>query len=205
MCIRDRGKEIGFPNYFGSQRFGFDRSNLSNAMTWLETGKRPRQRFLEGMYLSAMRSYIFNASLAERVVNQTWDQLQQGELAQFDWSKSVFTVEDIEDDRCAEGQVHPALALFDGNHQLPQSLESLSQQSWFDKFRKKRFSPEYRALRIVPKSLTWERLNEQDLKISFSLPKGSYATSLLKEVCILREPERHQGSNSQENKERKSL
>ncbi|GAA3940503.1 tRNA pseudouridine(13) synthase TruD [Litoribacillus peritrichatus] len=194
-------KEQGFPNYFGHQRFGFDRSNLTNAMEWLITGKRPRQRFLEGMYLSALRSYIFNMSLAERVAQGNWNQLCAGDFAQFDWSKSGFVVENTDDDRCCHGEIHPAIALFDGNHQLPDSLAELADQSWFDKFRKKRFSPENRSLRIIPKGLSWTLPEEGVLQVSFSLPTGSYATSLLKEVCELQEPER---KNTQYSPERHS-
>jgi tRNA pseudouridine13 synthase len=186
----ERVQEKGFPNYFGHQRFGFDRGNLTGAQNWLESGKRPRQRFLEGMYLSALRSYIFNITLSERISLGTWDTLVEDEIAQFDWSKSGFVVEDVTDSRCASGEVHPAVNLFDGNHKLPDSLLELSEQAWFSKLRNKRFSPEQRALRVIPRALSWDRINDTDIEVRFELPRGSYATSLLKEVSVLIEPDR---------------
>lgn len=186
----ERIKADGFPNYFGSQRFGFDRGNLEQAQAWLTSGKRPRQRFLEGMYLSAVRSYIFNVILAERIQAQRWNQLTEGEIGQFDWSKSGFVVEDTQDARCVAGEIHPAINLFVEKSELPESLSALDDEAWFDRFRKKRFSPEQRALRVIPRNFSWTLLASNDIEITFELPKGSYASSCLKEVCTLIEPQR---------------
>lgn len=183
-------KQQGFPNYFGHQRFGFHRGNLEKAQDWLTTGKRPRQRFLEGMYLSALRSYIFNITLSERIQSQCWNHLTEGEIGQFDWSKSGFVVEDVEDARCASGEVHPAINLFDDRAKLPESISELESESWFGQFKKKRFSPEQRALRVIPRNMNWHVLEGPDIEITFDLPRGSYATSCLKEVCNLVEPNR---------------
>jgi tRNA pseudouridine13 synthase len=186
----ERVKQQGFPNYFGHQRFGFDRGNLEQAQQWLSTGKRPRQRFLEGMYLSAVRSYLFNVCLSERVVSQSWDQLSKGEIGQFDWSKSGFVVENEQDERLATGEVHPAINLFDEKAALPEALASWDDESWFQQFRRKRFSPEQRALRVIPRNFSRHVVNEKDVELTFELPKGSYATSCLKEICTLVEPSR---------------
>jgi len=190
-----RVKAQGFPNYFGHQRFGFDRGNLEKAQEWLITGKRPRQRFLEGMYLSALRSYIFNIALSGRVESQRWNVLTDGEIAQDDWSKSGVVVKDENkqnlDQQCLEGDVNPAINLFDGRQILPEPLAALAEQDWFEKFKKNRFSPEQRALRIMPRDVSWHQIEDtKDIDLTFELPTGSYATSLLKEVCILNEPER---------------
>lgn len=186
----ERVKTDGFPNYFGSQRFGFDRGNLDQAQEWLTSGKRPRQRFLEGMYLSAMRSYIFNVTLSERIQAGRWNQLTQGEIGQFDWSKSGFVVEDEQDPRCTEGEIHPAINLFDNRSVLPEPLAELEGERWFEQFKKKRFSPEQRALRVIPRNFSWQTLDAESVELTFELPKGSYATSCLKEVCELIEPNR---------------
>ena len=41
-----------------------------------------------------------------------------------------------------------------------------------------------RPLRFVPAGLTWKSLEGRDLELSFSLGKGAYATSLLRELCV---------------------
>ncbi len=48
-------KAQGVPNYFGEQRFGRDGGNLLAAQTMFE-GKRIKDRFLRGLYLSSARS-----------------------------------------------------------------------------------------------------------------------------------------------------
>lgn len=182
-------KDEGFPNYFGHQRFGFDRGNLAAAQAWLESGKRPRQRFLEGMYLSALRSYLFNVALSERVLDGDWNSLKAGDWAQFNDGRSAFEVEALNDPRVSEKTINPALALFDGNASVAESAKALTQQAWFEKFRKKRFAREIRALRICPLNMSWQQ-QDKDCVVSFTLPRGVYATSLLAEVCLLNEPGR---------------
>ena len=54
--------EFGVPNYFGSQRFGHNESNLHNALRMFESKLRPKNRHLRGIYLSAVRSFLFNLS-----------------------------------------------------------------------------------------------------------------------------------------------
>jgi tRNA pseudouridine13 synthase len=58
--------EQGVPNYFGPQRFGFDGQNVTRAAIWLASPRRlSRQK--RSLYLSAIRSFLFNQVLAERV------------------------------------------------------------------------------------------------------------------------------------------
>ena len=59
----------GLPNYFGPQRFGRNGDNAERGARWLERGGRI-SRGQRGIYLSAVRSYLFNEVLAERLINQ---------------------------------------------------------------------------------------------------------------------------------------
>ena len=61
----------GVPNYFGPQRFGRDGANLARMAVPMRS-LRPAER---GFVLSAARSVIFNALLAERVVDGSWGQV----------------------------------------------------------------------------------------------------------------------------------
>ena len=61
----------GVPNYFGPQRFGREGGNLAMSAQALR-GLRPQER---GFALSAARSVVFNAVLAERVAAGSWEQL----------------------------------------------------------------------------------------------------------------------------------
>src|SRR5262249_24085853 len=76
----------GVPNYFGAQRFGRDGGNLQGLGT-------PLQRLLpdqRGFVLSAARSLIFNAVLAARVAEGSWERLRAGDLANLDGRGSIF-------------------------------------------------------------------------------------------------------------------
>lgn len=48
-----------------------------------------------------------------------------------------------------------------------------------------------RALVARPRDMSWEWLPADQLQLSFSLPAGNYATSLLNEILHTTEPDRH--------------
>ena len=48
-----------------------------------------------------------------------------------------------------------------------------------------------RALRLYPADLEWDIAGE-DLELVFTLPPGAYATTVLREVAVVTEPQRHQ-------------
>jgi tRNA pseudouridine13 synthase len=101
------GRE-GVPNYFGEQRFGF--SNLEDATAFFCGQKKPRDRQERGMWLSAARSAIFNAVLARRVADRSWNQYLMGDVMNLDGSGSVFTPDswdDILQHRLTTQDIHP--------------------------------------------------------------------------------------------------
>ncbi|MBY6207733.1 MULTISPECIES: tRNA pseudouridine(13) synthase TruD [Halomonas] len=81
----------GVPNYFGPQRFGPEGRNLSRAVAVLARGWRKRDD-RDGMLLSAARSYLFNAQLAERLRRGEWRQVLSGDVMMLEGSRSLFEV-----------------------------------------------------------------------------------------------------------------
>ena len=61
-----------FPNYFGSQRFGKNFGNMKKAMDWLPYRRRPKDHFTKFLYISTLRSWMFNDVLQERIQNNSW-------------------------------------------------------------------------------------------------------------------------------------
>ncbi len=64
--------------------------------------------------LSAARSLIFNAILAERVTRGTWNRLSTGDVANLDGRGSVFAIDAVDaelEQRCAALDVHPTAPL----------------------------------------------------------------------------------------------
>lgn len=69
-----------FPNYFGQRRFGYD--NIEQARDWLQNRRRRRiTPFKRGIYLSVLRSLLFNEVLGRRVAAGNWSELLEGDVA----------------------------------------------------------------------------------------------------------------------------
>ena len=185
-------KQQGVPGYFGEQRFGRDGSNLKSAESMF-SGKKIKDRHLRSLYLSSVRSFLFNEVLARRVREDSWNSILPGEAVMLSGSRSYIVCEQVDDEileRLAMGDVHPSGPLW-GKGDLPskdkaEELEKdvLSYYPLFcDGLEKASLKQERRALRLMVSGLCWNWLSEEDLQLGFSLPAGSYATSVLREVC----------------------
>ena len=96
----------GVPNYFGPQRFGRDGANLARAAP--DPARLPATE--RGLMLSAARSVVFNAVLAARVGDGSWERLLAGDLANLDGRGSFFSVAAVDETleaRCARLEIHP--------------------------------------------------------------------------------------------------
>ena len=184
--------EQGVPNYFGEQRFGRDGGNLAGAAAMFG-GRRVKDRHRRGLFLSAARSFLFNEVLAARVRAANWHQALPGEALQLSGSRSFFIAEAIDDEidaRLASGDVLPSGPLW-GRGELPsadaaQAVEETALTAYGD-FRegleKAGLKQERRALRLPVADLQWQWLAEgRDLQLVFSLPAGTYATAVLREL-----------------------
>ncbi|WP_455217049.1 tRNA pseudouridine(13) synthase TruD [Kaarinaea lacus] len=185
-------KEQGVPNYFGEQRFGHNGGNLAKAEAMF-SGNKVKDRHVRGLYLSSARSFLFNAVLAKRILENNWNTILPGEAVMLSGSRSYFVCEDIDNEimeRCGRGDVHPSGPLW-GKGELSSiadaemlEREVLSDHSLFrEGLEKAGMKQERRALRLTVKDLTWSWLDKNDLQLNFSLPAGSYATSVLREIC----------------------
>jgi len=192
----------GAPNYFGPQRFGRDAGNLAQVLSLaaqLARGERPRSRdrSAQGFMLSAARSVIFNAILAERITSNTWSSLLAGDVANLDGRGSVFPVEAPDADlehRCAALDVHPTAPLWGEGAslaggeisaleervaaQFPEALAVIAQE---------RMKSERRALRIRVRDLEHE-YSAGVLRLAFALSAGSFATTVLREIIAAVDP-----------------
>jgi tRNA pseudouridine13 synthase len=184
----------GFPNYFGPQRFGDNGQNLSRALAWIRgEGRLPRGQ--QSIHLSAMRSYLFNGLLAERVGQQTWNQLVPGDFLQFKEGKRGFEClapTDSEWSRVAEGTLSASASLPGERSESFTELDAreapfLAQQAeWVDTLVRLRIQRSLRKMRVFPEQgvLHWQG---SDPEFRFFLPAGSYATAALLEVSAWRE------------------
>ncbi|TDF38669.1 tRNA pseudouridine(13) synthase TruD [Alteromonadaceae bacterium M269] len=190
----------GVPNYFGPQRFGNNGSNLRLGLM-LSKGEAIRNRNKRNLAISALRSWLFNQLTSLRIEQGNFSTLLDGDAVILNGSNSFFindgtdlTLNDRIKDRDAllsaplwgkgelnsteaanEFEAHAASNYAD----ICQSLEELGLEQ------------QRRAISLYPENLTW-KLQDNLLTLSFELPSGCFATSVLREVVNYREPERTQ-------------
>ncbi|SEM06825.1 tRNA pseudouridine(13) synthase TruD [Halomonas caseinilytica] len=181
----------GVPNYFGPQRFGPDGRNLHRAASLLARGWRKRDD-PQGMLLSAARSYLFNVQLAARIEQGTWDSPLEGEAVILDGSSSQFVIERLDDelrDRAARLDIHPSGVLW-GRGESVACQEALASerdplaahQPLCEGLVRAGARLARRPLRLRLAAPGLERDAEGAVWLSFELPPGAYATSVLREL-----------------------
>jgi tRNA pseudouridine13 synthase len=166
----------GVPNYFGEQRFGRNGGNLQLAEDWAR-GKR-LSRPKRSLAISTIRAFHFNQALSQRVTEGTWDQLLAGDLANLEGSASVFEVPVVDETlrrRCVDKDIHPAGALAGAETEgLP--------EHWRSALARARVEVGTRAFRLCVRGLETHQ-TDTSLTLRFTLPRGAYATAVLRELC----------------------
>jgi tRNA pseudouridine13 synthase len=190
VCRLEQVGQRGVANYFGPQRFGFGGQNVQRGVRWLHFGGRlPRSK--RSIYLSAVRSFLFNEVLAERVRQGQWDQLLDGDIAMLDGTHSIFccTLPDHElQSRCAVFDLHPTGPLPGVDGLLPERAAALVEQGVLQPFmelvealRAARVDSDRRSLRLCVRALQWS-FDDDSLSLEFELPPGAYATTVISEL-----------------------
>lgn len=189
-----RIRELGVPNYFGPQRFGFGGANIDEARHFAERGVLPEQRNRRSRLLSAARSLLFNRLLAERVAQGDWNRARPGDLLAFTTSRSFFVAGEAEcsDPRLAALDLHPSGPLW-GEGDSPAGGATFEQEQaiaaaepaicqWLAGAG---MAHERRILRLPITGLTWHYPAPDILQLEFVLPSGCFATSVVRELVDL--------------------
>lgn len=183
----------GVPNYFGPQRFGHNDGNLLRAQA-LFSGLAPRaSRHQRGLWLSAVRSQLFNEVLARRVERGDWDSALAGDRLQLRGSQSHFLAETVDasiSERIQSGDLIPTGPLFGAGEQPTRgevgALEAAvaaEYADWVEGLAAVGLKQERRALRLDIEDLQLEPVSTTEVVLRFGLPAGCYATTLLRELC----------------------
>jgi len=168
-------REQGVPNYFGPQRFGRGGGNVELANVWASGKRLPRHK--RSIAISTARSFMFNESLDARVRDKTWNTILPGDKANLDGTGSVFYVEVVDGEirrRCSEMDIHPA-------GELAGDGSTGSNENWIAALEKARVEAGTRSLRLRVSDLVCE-ISEDVVVLSFSLGRGAFATSVLREI-----------------------
>lgn len=187
--------EKGVPNYFGPQRFGRDGGNIEAARCWLEEGRPRRARHLQSLWLSTLRSLLFNEVLSARVRDGSWQAALSGELFVLDGSNSVFgaEVDAAIVARLASGDIHPSGPLVGkAGRTMPTAqaaaLETavLSPHSvMITGLTNAGLNAERRPLRLHPTDWATEQVDTDVWRLHFTLPRGCFATSVVRELAVV--------------------
>ncbi len=172
----------GVPNYFGAQRFGHDDGNVEQGQAMLAREIRVRNPKKKGIHLSAVRSFVFNEVLALRIQQGLWGQALPGDVMDALgrptgplWGRGRVVTTD------------EAQALENGVAARHATLCDGMEHAGLDQDR--------RALVSCPVDMSWawQKADHQadQLVLTFSLPAGHYATSVLNEILQTSEPDRH--------------
>lgn len=173
----------GAPNYFGAQRFGFEGGNVEQGRAMLAREIRVRNPKKKGIYLSAVRSFVFNEVLALRIQQGLWGTTLPGDVMDEAgrptgplWGRGRVSTTD------------QAQALEMGVAERHATLCDGMEHAGLDQ--------ERRALVASPVDMSWEWPQANQLVLTFSLPAGNYATSVLNEILRTTEPDRHTENES---------
>ncbi|MDF1741350.1 MAG: tRNA pseudouridine(13) synthase TruD [Verrucomicrobiales bacterium] len=187
----------GVPNYFGPQRFGRGGNNVRQARDLLSGEIEVRDRLVRGLLISAARSYLFNLVVATRVQEGTLTTPLDGEVFGFPNNRSLVLPHNLHGDevaRVASGTLELTAPLWgQGELQSVNEVKRLEQEIISQEselatdLEKLSLRQERRVIRLTPEegTLTWE--NEAELRLNFDLPKGTYATTVLRELLDIGE------------------
>ena len=102
---REAIRERGFPNYFGSQRFGHQGKNTWKSLHWLlpetfpsEKRFTPRGKLQTRLFYSVLQSLVFNACLAERVERDLLHKVLTGDVLAKTDNGGLFLSENVEEE-----------------------------------------------------------------------------------------------------------
>ncbi len=194
--------EVGFPNYFGPQRFGAEGDNArKGALIVSRQIRPPANRDHARLLINAFQSALFNRLVAHRISERArLDDLLPGDFAIFRESGSFFAVTEAGlDDACrraAGGEISAAAPLFGYKTPLAEGLPGEWERSALESnaldpadFRlggkKLSQAGTRRAVRAFPENHSWRAMELEGrpcLELEFSLRQGVYATSFLREL-----------------------
>ena len=191
-------KQYGVPNYFGEQRFGREQNNIIQAIKWASGEISVKDRKKRSFYLSAARSAIFNQIVSQRIEQNIQQTVLDGDILQLSKSNSWFVSNSDElpllQQRLQNGEINITAPMVGdsslGTASVALEFETSCLKRWscFEElFKKERMATIRRSILLRPEQLEWQWISENDIEISFYLPSGCYATSVLRELIIGKE------------------
>lgn len=191
--ILNRIRQLGLPNYYGPQRFGHDGETAVLGMALLRREQtRVRNPFMKKLALSAAQSILFNDYLSRRLADGSMRTVLPGDVLAKWPAGGMFVARDpaVEQPRLDAREVVPAGPMF-GRKLFPAEDAAaereaavladagLTVESFAGFGKLLSGTRRHNYVYIDEMSASAE---SEGLRLTFSLPAGSYATVLLAEV-----------------------
>ena len=183
---------FGVPNYFGEQRFGINAGNIGKAQS-LFLGEKVKDKKKRGIYLSAARSIIFNQVVSQRIKQQKFDFLTTGDVFMLAGTQSVFLADNIDEkieSRFKEKDIDLTAPMWGAGELMSQGETQLFEQKVAENYQElcqglPRFGLKQERRRIRISFTAGDIKSEEDnVTLSFILPAGCYATTILRELLV---------------------
>ena len=198
-------KDCGVPNYFGDQRFGVRRNDdgtvsfggtLALGLRMVE-GEPIRNRNKRNLAISALRSVLFNHVISERIASGKFEQVFTGDACVLQGSNSFFIATEDSlaetNQRYQSKDLSPSAPLVGaednpttGNVHVWEREALANYQAIVACLQAEEVKTRRRAIKIWPQDLEWQSAHDK-LTVSFTLPAGCFATSVLRECVMLNE------------------
>jgi tRNA pseudouridine13 synthase len=183
----------GLPNYYGEQRFGREGDNAERALRWvLGEARAPRGGFQRKLQMSALQSQLFNRCVAERVQTSTLGQVFAGDVMKKHDSGGLFIATDLEDAqvRADAWEISATGPMFGAKMRWPEGEARAREEALLQEVgvtlehlgKWKRIAPGTRRFVRVPVPKTGVSVSGNTVNLEFTLPAGSYATILVREI-----------------------
>jgi tRNA pseudouridine13 synthase len=211
-----RLQTLGFPNYYGPQRFGREGDTLQLGLALLRGGKAeggapeaarrlPRSRFLRRLALSAAQAALFNHYLSCRLMDGLLHTVLAGDVMAKRPFGGLFVATDLDREQArfdARETVHTGpifgrkmfAAASGAAARETACLEAagLTKDSFFGFGKLLQGTRRHNVVYL--EDLTVEE-SAEGIRLTFSLPAGSYATVLLRELMKDSAPDPEEGAS----------
>jgi tRNA pseudouridine13 synthase len=187
-AIEAQLRQHGYPNFYGAQRFGVNGENVAAGRDAF-FGRGPRAPWQRRFLLSAYQAHLFNQWLARRMQTGRFERLIQGDIAKKLGTGGLFDVADpaVEQPRLDRDEITYTGPIFGARMRWPTGEARTEEQRILDEagitdecLRRSHLEGTRRPARFPIRDLTVS-LHPAGMQFSFALPKGSYATILLRE------------------------
>jgi len=178
----------GLPNYYGHQRFGIEGDNAQKGYEILIGRRKEKNKWFRRFLLSAYQSHLFNYYMVLRIQQGLYDTMLEGDIAKKHDTGGIFVVEETATEQarldnkeiCYTGPIFgkKMKSAKGRSGKIEEKILKDHHISWEDLLGAKLNGTRRQGI-IIP--VIYAEKEEDGIRLRFTLPKGAYATVVLRE------------------------